>query len=189
MLGYSDIGAAVGASQAIVPPFLAVGSRQLRREEIGMDTLELDPRLRHATAFLGKEPLMLIDGELVSAASGKIFAVYNPASGAIIANVPAADKADVDLAVAAARRAFDERRWAKVSPSERGRILWKLADLIERDLEELAELESIDNGKPYAVARVADLPLAVDMFRYMGATKITGRRSRSPCRANTCPTP
>jgi len=156
-----------------------------------MDTLELDPRLRHATAFLGKEPLMLIDGELVPATSGKTFAVYNPASGAIIANVPAADKADVDLAVAAARRAFDERRWAKVSPSERGRILWKLADLIERDLEELAELESIDNGKPYAVARVADLPLAVDMFRYMGgwATKITGRRSRSPCRANTCPTP
>jgi hypothetical protein len=107
VLGYSDIGAAVGASQAIVPPFLAVGSRQLRREEIGMDTLELDPRLRHATAFLGKEPLMLIDGELVPAASGKTFAVYNPASGAIIANVPAADKADVDLAVAAARRAFD----------------------------------------------------------------------------------
>ena len=156
-----------------------------------MDTLELDPRLRHATAFLGKEPLMLIDGELVSAASGKTFAVYNPASGAIIANVPEADKKDVDLAVGAARRAFDERRWANFSPSERGRMLWKLADLIERDLEELAELESIDNGKPYAVARVADLPLAVDMFRYMGgwATKITGRRSRSPCRANTCPTP
>ena len=55
-------------------------------------------------------------------------------------------------------------------------MLWRIADLIERDLEELAELESIDNGKPYAVARVADLPLAVDMFRYMGgwATKITG---------------
>ena len=61
-------------------------------------------------------------------------------------------------------------------PSGRGKILWKLADLIERDLEELAEIESIDNGKPYAVARVADLPLAVDMFRYMAgwATKITG---------------
>jgi phenylacetaldehyde dehydrogenase len=99
-----------------------------------------------------------------------------PATGAVIANVPEADKAEVDIVVAAARRAFDERRWAKVSPSERGRMLWKLADLIERDLEELAELESIDNGKPYAVARVADLPLAVDMFRYMGgwATKITG---------------
>ena len=94
----------------------------------------------------------------------------------MIANVPEGDKADVDLAVAAARRAFDERRWTKISPSERGRILWRIADLIERDLEQLAELESIDNGKPYAVARVADLPLAVDMFRYMGgwATKLTG---------------
>jgi len=76
----------------------------------------------------------------------------------------------------AARRAFDERRWLNASPSERGRILWRIADLVERNLEELAELESIDNGKPYAVARVADLQLAVDMFRYMGgwATKITG---------------
>jgi phenylacetaldehyde dehydrogenase len=143
---------------------------------MNVDTLELDPRLRHATAFLGKEPLMLIDGELVAAASGKTFPVYNPATGAVIANVPEADKRDVEIAVAAARRAFDEGRSARVSPSERGRMLWKLADLIERDLEELAELESIDNGKPYAIARVADLPLAVDMFRYMGgwATKITG---------------
>jgi phenylacetaldehyde dehydrogenase len=123
-----------------------------------MDTLELDPRLRHAATFLGRSPKMLIDGEMVDAVSGKTLAVYNPATGAVIANVPEADKADVDLAVAAARRAFDERRWGRVSPSERGRMLWRLAELIERDLEELAELESIDNGKPYAVARVADLP-------------------------------
>src|SRR6516165_7045097 len=142
-----------------------------------MDTIELDPRLRHATTFLGRTPKMLIDGRMVGAVSGKTFEVVNPATGAVIANVPAADKADVDLAVAAARRAFDERRWSRISPSERGRILWRIADLIERDLEELAELESIDNGKPYAVARVADLPLAVDIFRYMGgwATKIGGR--------------
>jgi phenylacetaldehyde dehydrogenase len=95
----------------------------------------------------------------------------------VIANVPSADKADVDRAVAAARRAFDDGVWAKVSPSQKSRMMWRIADLIERDLEELAELESIDNGKPYAVARVADLPLAVDMFRYMGgwATKIGGR--------------
>src|SRR5215467_14162730 len=141
-----------------------------------MDTIALDPRLRHSTDFLGRSPLMLIDGKQVPAVSGKTFAVYNPATGGVIANVPEADKKDVDIAVAAARRAFDDGRWAKVSPSERGRMLWRLADLIERDLEELAELESIDNGKPYAVARVADLPLAVDMFRYMGgwATKITG---------------
>jgi phenylacetaldehyde dehydrogenase len=85
-------------------------------------------------------------------------------------------EADVDRAVAAARRAFDGV-WAKVSPSEKSRMMSRIADLIERDLEELAELESIDNGKPYSIARVADLPLAVDMFRYMGgwATKIGGR--------------
>ena len=141
-----------------------------------MDTIALDPRLRHSAGFFGRSPRMLIDGKLVDAASGKTFAVYNPATGAVIANVPEADKADVDLAVTAARRAFDDGSWDKVSPSQRGRMLWQVADLIERDLEELAELESIDNGKPYAVARVADLPLAVDMFRYMAgwATKITG---------------
>jgi phenylacetaldehyde dehydrogenase len=142
-----------------------------------MDTIELDPRLRHSTRFLGRQARMLVNGELVGAASGKTFEVVNPATGAVIANVPEADKADIDIAVAAARRAFDDGAWARVSPSEKGRILWRIADLIERDLEELAELESIDNGKPYAVARVADLPLAVDMFRYMAgwATKISGR--------------
>jgi phenylacetaldehyde dehydrogenase len=141
-----------------------------------MDTIALDDRLRHATGFLGRNAGMLIGGKLVRAASGKTFPVYNPATGTVIANVPEGGKADVDLAAAAARKAFDEGVWAKVGPSGRGRMLWKMADLIERDLEELAELESIDNGKPYAVARVADLPLAVDMFRYMAgwATKITG---------------
>jgi phenylacetaldehyde dehydrogenase len=141
-----------------------------------MDTIALDPRLRYATGFLGRPTGMLIDGKLVSAASGKTFPVYNPATGTVIANVPEGDKEDVNRAVAAARLAFDDGRWRKIGPSGRGKMLWKLADLIERDLEELAELESIDNGKPYAVARVADLPLAVDIFRYMAgwATKITG---------------
>jgi phenylacetaldehyde dehydrogenase len=142
-----------------------------------MDTIELDPRLRYAAGYLGRAPKMLINGEMVGAVSGKTFEVVNPATGAVIANVPEADKADIDIAVAAARRAFDNGVWAKVSPSEKSRFLWRIADLIERDLEELAELESIDNGKPYSVARVADLPLAVDMFRYMGgwATKLGGR--------------
>ncbi|HEX3860394.1 MAG TPA: aldehyde dehydrogenase family protein [Stellaceae bacterium] len=141
-----------------------------------MDTIELDPRLRHSAGFLGRTPKMLIDGKMVGAVSGKTFEVVNPATSAVIAHVPEGDKADVDLAVKAARRAFDDGVWAKIGASGRSKMLWKLADLIERDLEELAELESIDNGKPYAVARVADLPLAVDMFRYMGgwATKITG---------------
>jgi phenylacetaldehyde dehydrogenase len=79
-----------------------------------MDTIELDPRLRHAAGYLGRTPLMLIDGKLVPAASGKTFSIYNPATGAVIANVPEADKADVDHAVAAARRAFDDGRWANV---------------------------------------------------------------------------
>ena len=141
-----------------------------------MDTITLDPRLRHSTGFLGRTTGMLINGKLVQAASGKTFEVYNPATGSVIANVPEGDKADVDLAVAAARKAFDDGVWAKIGPSGRGKMLWKIADLLERDLEEFAELESLDNGKPYAVARVADLPLAVDMFRYMAgwATKITG---------------
>ena len=141
-----------------------------------MDTIALDPRLRHATGFMGRNALMLIDGKLVPAASGKTFPVYNPASGTLIASVPEGDAEDINRAVAAARRAFDDGRWSSVSPSQRGKLLWRLADLIERDTEELAELESIDNGKPYSVARVADLPLAVDIFRYMAgwATKITG---------------
>lgn len=80
-----------------------------------MDTIALDPRLRHSTGFLGRAPLMLIDGRLVPAQSGKTFAVYNPATGTVITNVPEGDKADVDLAVAAARRAFDDRRWSGVS--------------------------------------------------------------------------
>ncbi len=141
-----------------------------------MDALTLDPRLRHATAFLGRSAGLLIDGKLVPAASCKTFSVYDPATGSEIANVPEAEAEDVNRAVAAARRAFDDGRWQKIGPSGRGKLLWRLADLIEKNLEELAELESLDNGKPYAVARVADLPLAVDMFRYMAgwATKITG---------------
>lgn len=141
-----------------------------------MDTITLDSRLQHAAGFLNRRAGLLIGGKLVPAASGKTFAVYNPATGGVIANVPEADKGDVDRAVAAARRAFDDGVWARIGPSGRGQLLWKLADLIERNLEELAELESVDNGKPYAVARAADLPLAVDIFRYMAgwATKITG---------------
>jgi phenylacetaldehyde dehydrogenase len=146
------------------------------QEETKMDALTLDPRLRHATAFLGRSAGLLIDGKLVPAASCKTFSVYDPATGSEIANVPEAEAEDVNRAVAAARRAFDDGRWQKIGPSGRGKLLWRLADLIEKNLEELAELESLDNGKPYAVARVADLPLAVDMFRYMAgwATKITG---------------
>ena len=142
-----------------------------------MDTIALDPRLgRDATEFLNRPSKLYIDGDFKPAASGRTFPVYNPATGGILANVAEADREDVDRAVKAARRAFDEGPWPKMTPSQRGRILWKLGDLIEKNLDELAEIESIDNGKPLAVARAADVPLSVDMFRYMAgwATKLTG---------------
>jgi len=146
-------------------------------KEETMDTIAIDSRLgRGATEFLNRPSKLYIDGEFKPAASGRTFPVYNPATGNLLANVAEADREDVDRAVQAARRAFDGGPWPKMSPSERGRLLWKLSDLIEKNLDELAEIESIDNGKPVAVARAADVPLAVDMFRYMAgwATKLTG---------------
>jgi phenylacetaldehyde dehydrogenase len=93
-----------------------------------------------------------------------------------MANVAEGDREDVERAVRAARRAFETGAWPDMSPSERGRLIWKLADLIEQRAEEFAQIESLDNGKPLSVARVADVPLAVDLFRYMAgwATKIEG---------------
>jgi phenylacetaldehyde dehydrogenase len=115
--------------------------------EEGMDTITLDRRLSEpAKEFLHQPSRLLIDGKLVEAASGKTFPVYNPATGAILMQVAEADSADVDRAVKAARKAFDEGPWSKISPSERGKLLWKLAELLEKHSEEFAELESIDNG-------------------------------------------
>jgi phenylacetaldehyde dehydrogenase len=143
-----------------------------------MATIPVDSRLNSKTAeFFSRQHRMLIDGRFVLAASGKTFPVYNPATGEVVAKVPEAETEDVNRAVTAARRAFDEGPWTrKMSNSERGQLLWKLADLLQENLEEFAEIESLDNGKPLSVARVADVPLAVDMFRYMAgwATKITG---------------
>src|SRR5579871_3506789 len=143
-----------------------------------MATVTIDPRVSGRTAdFVQKDHRMLIDGRFVAAAAGRTFPVYNPATGDVITHVPEAEAEDVDRAVRAARRAFDEGPWPRMAPSERGRMLWKLADLIEQNLEQFAELESLDNGKPYSIARVADVPLTVDMFRYMAgwATKIPGK--------------
>jgi len=142
-----------------------------------MATLAIDPRLgSHTAEFASSKHQMLINGKFVSAKSGKTFPVYNPADGEVICHVPEAEAADVDLAVNAARQAFDTGPWSKMSPSSRGQLLWKLAELIEKHTDEFAELESLDNGKPVSVARVADVPLAVDLFRYMGGwtTKILG---------------
>jgi phenylacetaldehyde dehydrogenase len=119
---------------------------------------------------------MYIDGKWTPAQSGRTLPVFDPATGQQIATVPAADGADVDRAVAAARAAFDDGPWRHIGPSERGRLIWKLADLIEQRSEEFAVLDTIDNGKPLSFTRAADVPLSVDLFRYMAGwtTKIEG---------------
>ncbi len=131
---------------------------------------------RSTNGATAKNKKMLINGRWVSAASGETFPTYNPATGEVISQIPAGDKADIDAAVSAARKAFETGPWRRMSPSERGKMIWKLADLLEAKTEEFARLESLDNGKPLAVARVADVPLAVDLLRYMAGwtTKIQG---------------
>ncbi len=128
------------------------------------------------TQFLAQPRKMLIDGQWVEAVSGKTFPVYDPATGEVMAHVAEGDKEDIDLAVRAARRAFESGPWHKMTASERGKAIYRLADLIEQHSNEFAQLESLDNGKPFAVARAADVPLTVDHFRYMSgwATKVEG---------------
>src|ERR1700730_5156009 len=115
----------------------------------------------NVSTFVGRKQKLLINGKWVDAASGKTFATYNPATGDVLANVAEGDREDIDRAVKAARAAFETGPWSRISPAARGKMIWKLADLIERHLEEFAQLESLDNGKPLAVARVADVPLTI----------------------------
>src|ERR1700733_13053922 len=128
------------------------------------------------TGFVSKTGTLLINGKWVDAASGYNPPPYNPATGEVLANVAEGDKEDIDRAVKAARAAFETGKWSKTSPSKRARMMWKLADLLEEHLEEFAQIESLDNGKPLAVARVADVPLAIENLRYYAgwATKIEG---------------
>jgi phenylacetaldehyde dehydrogenase len=129
-------------------------------------------------AFLARRPhALLIDGEWVAPADGGVFDVANPADGSALAQVARAGARDVDRAVQAARRAFDDGPWPRMSGRERGRLLYRLADLLEEHLEEFAQLESLDNGKPVGVARAADVPLTIEHFRYYAgwADKLEGQ--------------
>jgi len=119
---------------------------------------------------------MFVNGQWVDAASGKTFETPNPATGETLARVAEGDAEDVNRAVRAARAAFDSGPWSRMTPSERGRIIWRIGDLILEHVDELAQLESLDNGKPFLVAQAADVPLAADLFHYMAgwATKIEG---------------
>jgi phenylacetaldehyde dehydrogenase len=128
-----------------------------------------------ARDFLAQPLRMLVNGAFVAGQGGDM-AVINPATGAVVAQAPVADRADIDTAVQAARLAFDKGPWATVRPVERERLLLRLADLIERDADTLAQLETLDNGKILGMARHGDLALALDSLRYMAgwATKIEG---------------
>lgn len=127
-------------------------------------------------AFLDSNPKFLIDGELVGAKAADTIEVRNPATAQVIAKVPEGRAEDVDAAVRAARKAFDEGPWSRMTPAERGKLVYKLGEIIERHAEEFAQLESLDNGKPISEARQADVPIAYNTFYYMAgwATKIGG---------------
>lgn len=121
---------------------------------------------------------ILIDNRFVGSVSGKRFDTTNPATGEVLASVAEADAADVDLAVKAARRAFGAKApWRRMPSAQRSKLLNRLADLIEKNIEELATLESLDNGKPRQVALTADLPLVIACYRYYAgwADKIQGK--------------
>lgn len=136
------------------------------------------PKLRPASLITRSyQTNLLIDGKWVKSASGKTFTTYNPATEDAITQVQEADKADVDRAVDAATKAFYSGPWANTGGYERGRLLNRVADLIEKHKEELAQLEVLDNGKAYFEAINADLPLVIQTYRYYAgwADKIAGR--------------
>ncbi len=132
-----------------------------------------DPR-----TIVGNSPTqLLIDGQWRESTSGKTFDTINPATEEVIAEVAEGDAADIDAAVKAARRAFDSGPWRTMDARDRGKLINRLADLIEQNIDDLAALETLDNGKPITESRQGDLPLVVDCLRYYAgwADKLEGK--------------
>ncbi len=130
-----------------------------------------------AETFVRSQHKLLIDGEWVEAASGETFTTINPSTEEVLADIAHGQKEDIERAVRAARKAFDDDApWRRMNSSDRGRLIWRISELIEEHADELAMLETLDNGKPFKVARAADVALAADLFRYMAGwpTKIEG---------------
>lgn len=125
---------------------------------------------------LASEQRLLLDGCWQAASDGSSTAVYDPSSGREITQAAAATEADAEIAVQAARRSFDDASWKRLTPSARAKVLWRVADLLEEHGDEIAELEMLDAGKPYAGARQGEIPFAADCFRYYAGwcTKIEG---------------
>lgn len=127
--------------------------------------------------FLQGTKKLYVNGAFIESASGKTFKTPNPATGETLAIVAEAGREDIHKAVVAARMAFDEGPWSRMSTAERSRLMYKLADLMEEHKEELAQLETLDNGKPIRETMAADIPLAIEHMRYYAgwATKIVGQ--------------
>ncbi|MCM3399971.1 aldehyde dehydrogenase family protein [Oceanobacillus profundus] len=140
-------------------------------------TYNLKPKVQE---FLKGIKGLYINGEYVPAISGKTFSVVNPANEEVITEVSEAQEEDINVAVAAARKAFDEGEWTKMEAAERSHLIYKFADLLEENREELAQLESLDNGKPYMIALEDDIDGTIQHFRYYAgwATKIFGKTTQ-----------
>ena len=143
---------------------------------VAVSELTYPALLPRVADFVRREHQMFINGEWVSAQSGETLEVFDPATGETIAHVPAGNAADIDAAVMAARRAFDTGPWRRIKPADRAKLMWKLADLVEDHASELAQIESLDNGKPYQAALNADVAGSIEMLRYFSgwATKLEG---------------
>ena len=139
--------------------------------------LTAPPPGKAATDFLNRKTHKLfIDGEWCESAGRALFETCDPATGEVTGQLQRATAEDVDAAVDAARRAFSSGAWPAMTPMQRSEILWRVADLIEENIDELAELETLDQGKALYVGRWAEIPGAVAQFRYFSgmATKIEG---------------
>src|SRR4051794_17037678 len=121
-----------------------------------------------ATAQLAKIKAgkLFIGNEWCDAQSGKRFDVINPSTEQVLCQVAEADAADVDRAVKVARRAFDQGPWKTMSARDRGRLLMRIANLLDKNKEEIAQLETLNNGKPIYETLNVDLPLAIDCLEY-----------------------
>ncbi|HET7656983.1 MAG TPA: aldehyde dehydrogenase family protein [Bacillales bacterium] len=139
-----------------------------------VQTLETRPKVAD---FLKGTKKLYINGKWVDSVSGRTFESLNPATGEVLAVLSDAHADDVNAAVEAARKAFDEGPWSKMNAADRSRLIYKLADLMEENKEELAQLDTLDNGKPIRETTAADIPLAIEHFRYYAgwATKIVGQ--------------
>lgn len=133
--------------------------------------------LPSVASFIGSPKQLLIDGEWQDSADGRTFATVDPATEEQITQIAHAGTADVDRAVASARRAFEHgSAWSRFTPRQRGRLLWKIADLLEENADEFAQLEALDGGKPFVGARDGDVATAAELFRYFAGwtNKIEG---------------